>query len=145
MKQLTEQMKVALASVFSFYLKAHYFHWNVEGPNFPQYHDFFGNLYEEVHGSVDQFAEEIRALGAYAPGSLQRFKELSKIDDELNVPNSMTMIRELSLDNDRIISMLEEINKLANENGKSGLSNFIEDRIDKHSKHAWMLRAISKG
>ena len=145
MKQLTEQMKVALASVFSFYLKAHYFHWNVEGPNFTQYHDFLGNLYEEVHGSVDQFAEEIRALGAYAPGSLQRFKELSKIDDELNVPNSMTMIRELSLDNDRIISMLEEINKLANENGKSGLSNFIEDRIDKHSKHAWMLRAISKG
>lgn len=145
MDELVEQMKVALASVFAFYLKAQYFHWNVEGPNFPQYHEFFGNLYEEVYGSVDPFAEEIRALGAYAPGSLVRFKELSKVEDEINIPNSMTMIRELTLDNQMIIDMLENINKLANDNNKSGLSNFIEDRIDKHSKHGWMLRAISKG
>lgn len=145
MNDLVEQMKVALATVFAFYLKAHYFHWNVEGPNFPQYHNFFGDLYEEVYGSVDQFAEEIRALGSYAPGSLVRYKELSKVEDELNIPNSMTMVRELTLDNDRIIALLETINKLANDNNKSGLSNFIEDRIDKHNKHAWMLRAISKG
>jgi starvation-inducible DNA-binding protein len=145
MDKLISEMKVALASVFTFYLKIHYFHWNVEGPNFPQYHSFFGDLYEEIYGSVDQYAEQIRALGSYAPGSLVRYKELSKIEDELNVPNSISMIRELMLDNDRIISMLENINKLANENNKSGLSNFIEDRIDKHNKHAWMLRAISKG
>ena len=145
MDELIKEMKVALATVFAFYLKTHYFHWNVEGPNFPQYHTFFGNLYEEIYGSIDQYAEEIRALGSYAPGSLERYKELSKVEDELNIPNSMTMIRELMLDNERIIGMLETINKLANENTKSGLSNFIEDRIDKHNKHAWMLRAISKG
>ena len=145
MDELIKEMKVALATVFAFYLKTHYFHWNVEGPNFPQYHTFFGNLYEEIYGSIDQYAEEIRALGSYAPGSLERYKELSKVEDELNIPNSMTMIRELMLDNERIIGMLETINKLANENTKSGLSNFIEDRIDNHNKHAWMLRAISKG
>ena len=145
MDQLIKEMKVALATVFSFYLKAQYFHWNVEGPNFPQYHSFFGDLYEEVHGSIDPFAEEIRALGAYAPGSLGRYKELSQIEDEINIPNSLAMIRDLNLDNDRIISLLEKINRLANENGKSGLSNFIEDRIDKHSKHSWMLKAILKG
>ena len=145
MNELIDQMKVALATVFAFYLKAHYFHWNVEGPNFPQYHSFFGDLYEEVWGSVDQYAEELRSLGAYAPGSLGRYKELSQIEDEINIPNSMTMIRELYLDNERIISLLENINRLATENNKSGLSNFIEDRIDKHNKHAWMLRATSKG
>jgi starvation-inducible DNA-binding protein len=145
MDELIEEMKVTLASVFSFYLKVQYFHWNVEGPNFPQYHKFFGNLYEEVHGSIDPFAEEIRALGSYTPGSLTRFKELSKVEDELNIPNSMTMIRELTLDNQMIIGMLEKLNTMANENGKSGLSNFLEDRIDKHSKHSWMLRAIAKG
>lgn len=145
MDELIQEMKIALASAFSFYLKAHYFHWNVEGPNFPQYHAFFGDLYEEVYGSVDQFAEEIRALGSYSPGSLGRFKELSIVEDEINIPNSATMIRELMLDNQRIIDLLEKINSMANEQGKSGLSNFIEDRIDKHSKHGWMLRAISKG
>lgn len=145
MDELIKEMKISLASVFSFYLKAHYFHWNVEGPNFPQYHTFFGDLYEEVYGSVDQFAEQIRALGSYSPGSLTRFKELSVVEDEINVPNSISMVRELLLDNQRIIDLLEKINSMANEQGKSGLSNFIEDRIDKHNKHGWMLRAISKG
>jgi starvation-inducible DNA-binding protein len=145
MDELIKEMKVALASVFSFYLKTHYFHWNVEGPNFPQYHAFFGDLYEEVYGSVDIFAEQIRALGSYSPGSLGRFKELSVVEDEINIPNSAAMVRELLLDNQRIIDLLEKINTMANEQNKSGLSNFIEDRIDKHSKHGWMLRAISKG
>ena len=145
MDELIKEMKISLASVFSFYLKSHYFHWNVEGPNFPQYHTFFGDLYEDVYGSVDQFAEQIRALGSYSPGSLTRFKELSVVEDEINVPNSISMVRELLLDNQRIIDLLEKINSMANEQGKSGLSNFIEDRIDKHNKHGWMLRAISKG
>jgi starvation-inducible DNA-binding protein len=145
MDELIKEMKIALASVFSFYLKTHYFHWNVEGPNFPQYHAFFGDLYEEVYGSVDIFAEQIRALGSYSPGSLGRFKELSVVEDEINIPNSAAMVRELLLDNQRIIDLLEKINTMANEQNKSGLSNFIEDRIDKHSKHGWMLRAISKG
>ena len=46
MDQLIEQMKVTLASTFTFYLKAHAFHWNVEGSNFPQYHEFFGDIWE---------------------------------------------------------------------------------------------------
>ena len=72
MEELINKMKVVLASSFAFYLKAHNFHWNVEGVNFPQYHEFFGNLYEEVHSAIDKIAEEIRALDAYAPGSLKR-------------------------------------------------------------------------
>jgi len=73
MEQLIEKLKILHASNFSFYLKLHFFHWNVEGPNFPQYHELFGDLYSDVHGSVDNYAEHLRALQAYAPGSLGRF------------------------------------------------------------------------
>ena len=79
MEELVGQMKGLLASTFALYLKAHYFHWNVEGPDFAQYHEFFGNFYESVYGNVDKIAEEIRALDAYAPGSLGRFQELTGI------------------------------------------------------------------
>ena len=79
MEELVNRMKVVLATSFSFALKAQYYHWNIEGIHFSQYHDFFGNLYEEVFGSIDQTAEQIRALDAYAPGSLKRYKELSEI------------------------------------------------------------------
>ena len=77
METLIEMMRKVLADTFAMYLKAHNYHWNVEGSNFPQYHDFFGNLYQELHGAVDPIAEEIRALDAYVPGSLSRFLELT--------------------------------------------------------------------
>jgi starvation-inducible DNA-binding protein len=145
MKELIDEMKIGLSTVFAFYLKAHYFHWNVEGPNFAQYHDFLGELYTEVFGSVDSFAEQLRALGSYAPGSLERFKEMSKIEDETNVPGATAMIRQLMLDNEIIIDQLNKINKLADDNNKKGLTNFIEGRLDIHSKHAWMLKSFLKG
>ena len=64
MEQLIEKLKIYHATNFAFYLKLHFFHWNVEGPNFPQYHDLFANLYTDVHGSVDVVAEHLRALQA---------------------------------------------------------------------------------
>jgi starvation-inducible DNA-binding protein len=64
MDELIKATKIAFATEFSFYLKAHYFHWNVEGPDFKEYHDLFGVIYEEVYGSIDDFAENIRKLGS---------------------------------------------------------------------------------
>lgn len=144
MSDLVNEMKISLASVFSFYLKTHFFHWNVTGPNFHDYHAFFGTLYEDVHGSVDAFAEQIRALDQYAPGSLERFKALSIIEDKNTIPNAPSMIKELLSDNEKIIKQLEKTNALADSENKKGLCNFLEERIDVHSKHNWMLKAMLK-
>jgi starvation-inducible DNA-binding protein len=86
MEQLVEALKKAQATSFAFYLKAHNYHWNVEGSNFAEYHEFLKGLYEEVFGAVDTIAELIRTLDAYAPGSFTRFQQLSVIEDELSVP-----------------------------------------------------------
>jgi len=144
MDDLVQQLKVCLASSFAFYLKAHNFHWNVEGPNFPQYHSFFGDLYEEVWGAVDTIAEHIRTLDAYAPGSLSRFSTLSIVDDQLNIPEARKMVAELETDNANLINCLTKSFHLAEKYNKSGLSNFLQDRIDIHEKHGWMLRSIGK-
>jgi starvation-inducible DNA-binding protein len=144
MEQLTENMKVVLASVFSLYLKTHYFHWNVEGPNFPQYHSFLNDLYEEIYGSIDTIAEEIRTLGAYAPGSFVRYKDMTIIEDEVNIPQALGMITKLHEDNLKIIKLLKETQKMAEEENAVGLANFLQDRIDRHYKHDWMLRSIIK-
>jgi len=145
MDELVNRMKVVLATTFAFYLKAQNFHWNVEGINFPQYHDFFGKLYEEVHGAVDPIAEQIRALDAYAPGALQRFKELSSITDENTIPSAMIMCQRLMDDNDKVISDLMFAYNEAEKQKQLGLANFLQDRIDIHKKHRWMLKAVQKG
>jgi starvation-inducible DNA-binding protein len=144
MDDLTQQMKVALASTFAFYLKAHNFHWNVEGPGFPQYHALFGDIYTEVWGAVDAIAEHIRTLDSYAPGSLRRFSQLSVIQDQVNIPDARGMLSELQTDNVELITELDKAFRLAEKAGKSGIANFFQDRIDIHEKHGWMLRASSK-
>jgi len=144
METLIEIMRKVLADTFAMYLKAHNYHWNVEGSNFPQYHEFFGNLYEELHDAVDPIAEEIRSLDAYAPGSFSRFLELTDIEDELSIPTGIEMAVRLSTDNEKVLTTLNVAFKLANQLDKQGLADFIAGRIDTHNKHGWMLRSIAK-
>ena len=144
MESLQKALKIAFASEYAFYLKAHYFHWNVEGPNFPQYHELFANIYEEVYGSIDKFAEEIRATGTYTPGSFSRFSILSQIDDELGVLPAEAMLFELLQDSERMEEMFRIVFRAAEELGLHGLSDFLASRQDAHAKHSWMLRATLK-
>lgn len=144
MEDLVEEMKICLASTFSFYLKAHNFHWNVEGPSFPQLHSFFESIYTDAWGAVDGLAEHIRTLDAYAPGSLTRFRSLTMIQDEMNIPAAPSMIAKLNEDNEIIIKQLLKTQMVAEKNRKTGLANYLQDRIDIHEKHGWMLRATIK-
>jgi len=141
---LNDMMKKVLADTFAMYLKTHNFHWNVEGSNFPQFHNFFGTLYLELFASVDTIAEQIRALDAYAPGSFSRFQELTDVEDELTVPGGIEMAKILSEDNEVVMASLSMALKLATEFDKQGLINFLANRIDVHSTHRWMLRSIIK-
>lgn len=141
---LAEAAKIAFASEFSFYLKAHNFHWNVEGPGFMQFHELFGKIYEEVYGSVDDFAEKIRAMGSYMPGSYTRFSYLSQIDDEVDVLQVEEMLATLYEDNDKMLVVLKMAYDLAEQAGEHGFSNFLAERMDAHRKHGWMIRASLK-
>jgi starvation-inducible DNA-binding protein len=144
MEELQKASKVAFASTFSFYLKAQNFHWNVEGINFKQFHDLFGGIYEEVHGSIDTFAEEIRGMGTYAPASFQRFSMLTQLDDETDILPPEAMVAELLEDNEKMIKIFKLVFQLSEKNGEYGFSDFIASRIDAHRKHGWMLRATAK-
>jgi starvation-inducible DNA-binding protein len=141
---LADNLKVILSSTEVFSVKIRGFHWNVEGPNFPQYHAFFDDLYAEVYGSTDKCAEIIRQLDSYAPGSLTRFNELSFIQDQTKIPRAELMIAELFDDNEQIITYLKETFRVAEEEDEQGVADFVASRIDAHSKWRWMLRSILK-
>lgn len=141
---LVDQLKTAFADTFSFYLKAQNYHWNVEGKDFPQYHSFLGSLYEEVYSAVDTMAELIRTLDVYAPGTLSRIKELSSIDDSDIVPDAITMMQNLLIENNKVKLSLYTAYQAAETAGELGISNFLQDRIQAHEKHNWMLRSIDK-
>lgn len=144
MEELISEMKVALATAYTYQLKAHYYHWNVEGPDFPQYHQLLGMIYKDVSESIDQFAEEIRALDAYAPGSYTRFSELTLVEEDNTLVSANVMIMRLLNDTYIVIEHLTAVYEMCENNKKYGLSDFIAGRIDTLNKFAWQLKATLK-
>ena len=136
--------KQAFADSFLFYLKAHYFHWNVEGRHFSQDHELFGKIYEEVYGALDKFAEEIRTLDTYAPGIFNRFMDLSNIEQKGQIPSAEEMHSELMQDNQKVISILTLLFESLEDLKLCGFADFVGERIDAHNKHQWMLRSTLK-
>ena len=144
MEELIKTSKVAFASEYAFMVKAQFFHWNVEGSNFPQYHSLLDTIYSEVQDNLDAFAENIRKIGAYTPASFTRFSMLSQVEDETQVMPAKAMLAELYQDCEKMIQMFQVVYMLAEQNREFGLANFYADRQDAHAKHCWMLRSTLK-
>lgn len=141
MEQLQELLKRVLANTFTMYMKAHGYHWNVIGSDFPQLHDFFGDIYSELHGAVDPIAEHIRTIDGFAQGTLARMVELSTVPEDENIPNATAMVANLLSANALVLDSLREAYAAADQLGELGLANFLQDRMDIHKKHSWMLKA----
>jgi starvation-inducible DNA-binding protein len=141
MEELVQSLKVVLANHYAFYLKAHYYHWNVTGSNFPQYHEFLKDIYEEVFDDVDTIAEQIRTLDAYAPGSFNRFIQLSQIQGDESVPPAEIMLQNLLDDIPTMLTSIQRTYELAEQERCHNISNFMAERQDAFNKHAWMLKA----
>lgn len=138
---MIETAKIVMANTFKFYLRAHNYHWNVEGPDFSQYHSLLSEIYEEAFAALDVIAEEIRAMGSFVPGSCARFSELSNLDDEREQPDAMTMIYRLAQDNEIIKASIKNAYDAAEAAGNHGFSNLMAERQSAHGKHGWKLKS----
>jgi starvation-inducible DNA-binding protein len=138
---LADDLKTLYGSSFVYFMKSFGFHHNVEGSNFPQYHEFFGNMYTDIYESLDKIAEHIRTLNSYAPGSLMRMLELSIIEEQIKIPRAELMFQELLEDNERMIEILNKCFSAAEAENKQGIADFIAGRLDSHEKWGWMIRS----
>lgn len=145
MNELVAALKVLQANATVMYYKVHQFHWNIEGVEFTQYHEFFGDLYTDIYNSIDPIAENIRKLDDYAPVSLDELFKYKTLNEETTrVVLLKDILASLIKANDEVLNSLNNVFDLATKNKKQGIANFIADRIDTHEKHGWFLRASAK-
>jgi len=145
MDELNTALKIVLANTYAMYFKAHGFHWNVEGKDFSQMHDFFSGIYEELFAAVDTIAEEIRALDEYAPYNMTELASITTIkESNIYGVDVSGMLADLNDANGSVVEALNSAHKLAEAENNRGLLNLIEERLDVHAKHGWMIRASSK-
>lgn len=120
------------------------FHWNVEGPLFSQYHDFFGDIQSDVYGSIDPTAENIRKLRATVPFTLSVFDRLSEVEDERVTADPVEMCRALLNANDAVLECIDDAFQLATDANEQGIADFLASRDDMHKKWRWQLEVSTK-
>ena len=141
---LADVLKTYLATVFAYYLKAHYFHWNVEGPDFGQLHKFFQKIYEDAYGAIDIIGEYIRTENEYAPGSFERFQELSLIQGQTKVPRARLMLQELLADTQTMKDLSKSLFDEATQAGREDIADFAANRQGAHGKYLWQISSYLK-
>jgi starvation-inducible DNA-binding protein len=141
---LVDELKRVQADTFALYTKAHYYHWNVEGAHFPEYHGFLDTIYNAVWEAVDDIAEQVRQLDAYAPNNKRSLDELTQIKLDDTIPGPIAMFKNLHDDNETVMEGILIAYHSAESEMQIGLSNFLQDRMMYHKKLDWMLKSILK-
>ena len=147
---MTEEQKKAssdilqkmLANQYVLYTKTRNYHWNVEGPQFLQMHEFYERLYTELELGFDAVAERIRQLGHYSEGRLKDFLNITDLLEQDYPVHQKEQVANLLNDHETIIRLLRNaIDKLTDEVKDAGTADFVTAMMEKHEQWAWFLRS----
>ncbi|RLJ80989.1 Dps family protein [Pedobacter alluvionis] len=144
-KHITNELSKILADEFVLFTKTKKAHWNVEGIDFYEKHNFFEAQANQIDEFIDNIAERIRTLGHYTPASLKSYLELTQLAEPISKYDSQSLINALLADHEIIIIQLRRnINIFANDYDDPGTSDFITGLMKDHEKMAWFLRSLLK-
>ena len=145
MEKTKAALKVVLADSFVMYFRTHSYHWNVEGSNFGEMHEFFGDIYEDLHGTIDTWAEQIRTLDEYAPASLMELYNYKNIHEDPTKPATLKdMLINTQSSNNIMIANLDVLFQVATDENLQNIADVAAARLDAHRKLAWMLKSYLK-
>jgi starvation-inducible DNA-binding protein len=141
-KKIAEGLSSFLADTYTLYLKTHYFHWNVTGPQFRTLHLMFEEQYNELWLATDLIAERIRSLDFVAPGTYKDFSKLTSIKESLGVPDANDMIKELIDGHETVVRTARKLIPIADAATDEVTTDLATQRLQVHEKTAWMLRSL---
>lgn len=141
-RPLIQQLPELLANVVTMYHLTHGAHWTVKGQDFAQYHELFGEIYEDVFDSIDTIAEFMLKLGYDTPYSMTDLVAIRTLQDPADPADGESSLAQMVLSiNDFVLVQLMAIFDQATAENQQGIANFLAERIDMHQKWAWQLRA----
>lgn len=142
---VADALNGVLADTYVLYQKTHAYHWNVTGPQFPTLHALFEEQYREMWAALDEIAERVRALGAFAPASARIFASLASIESaDETPPKAEQMIMILLEGHESLVRRARKALEMAGEVSDAASEDLLTIRIRTHEKTAWMLRAMTQ-
>ena len=139
---LAEELRELLGTTVSLKFLAHGAHWNVKGVLFSQYHEFFGDIYQDIDDIIDPLSENIRKLDFDSPFTLPQFVADTDIDATFvggdPVDLSLALYKAIEIYKGDVAYTITCADKLA----EQGIYNFLADVQDRMSKWHWQLGAV---
>lgn len=143
--RLSDSLNQVLADSYALMALTHLAHWNVEGQGFFALHTAFQTQYEELFTAIDEIAERVRALDAYAIGGLNKFAQTAQMKEFASPLSQEDYVRALITANEKLVADAERARDLAGEANDPESQDLMIGRITLHQKTIWMLKSFLKG
>lgn len=138
-------LNLFLADSYALLANTHQAHWNVEGPGFFALHNAFQSQYENLFTAVDEIAERIRALDAYAIGGLRAFaKEAGLEEFPVGAVSGKDYVAGLIFAHEKTLADATVLRDAAGAANDLETQDLAIGRIQWHQKTIWMLKSYLK-
>jgi starvation-inducible DNA-binding protein len=137
-------LNLVLADSYALMANTHFAHWNVEGPGFFALHKAFEEQYEHLFKAIDDIAERVRALDAYAIGGLRNFAAEANMEEFKNPVAAKDYVASLIVAHEKTLNDLVALRDAAGNANDLESQDLAIDRIQWHQKTAWMLKSYLK-
>jgi starvation-inducible DNA-binding protein len=142
--RVTDALNLVLADSYALMALTHLAHWNVEGADFFPLHKAFQEQYENLFEAVDEVAERVRALEAYALGGLNTLCKVAQMDEFKSPLPQKDYVAALIVAHEKVVDDAGRTRDLAGEVNDLQTQDLMIKRLDWHEKTLWMLKSYLK-
>ncbi len=142
---VVDGLNLVLADSYALMALTHLAHWNVEGPDFFQLHKAFQEQYENLFEGIDEIAEQVRTLDAYAVGGLSTFSKMAQMDEFKAPMPQKDYVAALIVAHEKVVDDATRVRDASGEANDLQTQDLMIKRLQWHEKTLWMLKSYLKG
>jgi starvation-inducible DNA-binding protein len=140
--RLVDGLNSVLADSYALMALTHLAHWNVEGNGFFALHEAFEKQYKDLFEAVDEIAERVRALDAYAIGGLSTLARQAGMEEFKAPMPQKDYVAGLIVAHEKVLDDATRLRELSGELNDLETQDLMIERITWHQKTIWMLKSF---
>jgi starvation-inducible DNA-binding protein len=142
--ELVESLNLVLADSYALMGLTHLAHWNVEGDDFFPLHKAFQEQYENLFEAIDEIAERVRALNAFAIGGLATLAKAAGMEEFKAPLPQKDYVAALIVAHEKVTEDALRTRELSGSANDLETQDLMIRRLQWHEKTLWMLKSYLK-
>ena len=142
--RVIDGLNLVVADSYALMALTHLAHWNVEGPDFFPLHKAFQEQYENLFEAIDEIAERVRALDAYAIGGLNTLAKVAQMEEFKSPMPQKDYVAALIVAHEKVVDDATRTRDIAGEGMDLQTQDLMIKRLEWHQKTLWMLKSYLK-